>query len=165
MNKKIELNEGTKEFQELRKKWLSLKPQSEKELFDFIHELTTNYENDYGTCVHMAVALMKAVFEYCEHLEGYTGFQVGCMQWEVLTEIFQMNDKIGIRYQKYEDLLYPQNAYHFNQVELSKTQVDTLIKMAKENLKNTKYAAKNVVAHWKKLAKGNLPPYIVVKEN
>ena len=164
MKKTIQLNESSQDFKKLNEEWLKFEPKSEKELFRFIHELTTKYQNDYGTSVHLAVALMKAVFEYVEHLEGFTGFQVDCMKWLVLKKIFLVNDVIGMKLVKYSDILYPQYIEKFGKTIIDKEQHNLIVKMAKDKLAKHSMASVSVIEHWKRLVAGWLPTYIVVEE-
>jgi len=167
--KALQLDECDKSFQELRKKWFSIDPKSEKELFDFIHDLTTNYVHDYGTAVHATVALMRAVLEYFNHLEGFTGFQVSCMMWEAIKHVFLVKDKIGMRLQKCERVLYPQFDKDFTTLELNIMQKEALVAIAKENLaqvnKEDFPVSKKVLKRWKKIANGKLPRYIKIRED
>ena len=158
------LNEETKEFQKLRKEWLDFRPQNEQDLFNFIHHIMNDYGHDYGTSIHSVVAMMKAVLEYANNELGFTGFQVGCMAWQIWKDVFDINDRIGMRYQKYEELLYPQYMKKFRTLEISKDQHERLIDLAKNNLENEQYACKSVIRHWNKIASGWLPKYIIIKD-
>ena len=158
------LDECDKSFKELREKWFSIDPKNEIELFDFIHDLTAHYVHDYGTAVHATVAIMRAVLEYVNHLEGFTGFQVSCMMWEAIKHVFLVKDKIGMRLQKCEHVLYPQFDRQFKTLKLNKSQREALVALAKKNLEEAKKegypVSKNVLKRWKKIAKGKLPRYI-----
>lgn len=162
--KKIVLAEGTKEFNEINKEWLKFQPKSEEELFRFIHRINTRFVFDYGACVHACVAQMRAILEYCNELNGYTGFQVGCMMWLAIKNVFLEKDAIGMELLKYENLLYPQYMENFAKRRLEKSQWDKLVEMAKEELKDTKYACKSVVEHWEKIANGWIPEFIELKK-
>jgi hypothetical protein len=163
--KRKTLLEESKEFKELKQEWFKFEPKTEQELFDFIHKLTTEYANDYGTCVHMCVALMKATFEYFNELEGMTGFQVGCMKWEVLQEIFGVRDEIGMKLLSYENIFYPQYDKEFSKITIDKKQFDKIIKMARKELReaDTNFVHPNVIMRWQELAAGILPDYVEVK--
>lgn len=170
---RIELNETDKSFKDLKKEWLEFQPKTEEELFQFIHKLTEEYVHDYGTCVHACVALMKAVFDWFDSKEGMTGFQVGLMKWFVLKEVFRETDAIGMRLDKYTDLLFPQLLYKLSTIELDDWQRDTLKKMAMRNIKEAELKAEKngaslvhpeVLKHWKKLATGWLPRFVVKKK-
>ena len=157
------LDEGTKEFKKLKKEWLDFQPKTEQDLFEFIHKLLTGYEHDYGTSVHSVVAMMKAVLEYSNQVFGFTGFQVGCMAWEVWKEVFDIKDEIGMRYQKYELLLYPQYMDELSHIYIDKHQHEKLIKMAQDKLKEG-FGHPKVKNHWKKIANGWLPRFVKVEE-
>ncbi len=161
------LLEESNEFKKLKQKWFNFKPKTEQELFDFIHELTTEYVNDYGTCVHMCVALMKAMFNYFDELEGMTGFQVGCMKWEVLQEIFGVNDEIGMKLLRYENMLYPQYDKEFSKIIIDEQQRNKIIQLAKKELReaDVDFIHPNVLMRWQQLAAGILPDYVEVEQH
>ena len=163
---KKKLNETSKEYQELKKEWLEFTPQSEQELFDFIHKLTTKYQNDKGTAVTMCVAMMKAVLKYMCKREGFGDLQMRFMMLVALSEIFDMKDKIGLRVQRCEELAVPQLVERFSHIKLTQKQCDKLKEYAIE-LKKTygndpnQPVAESVMKHWEKIACGWLPSCVV----
>ena len=159
------LKENSKKFKNIKKEWLSFSAKSEKELFDFIHHLIADYGHDYGTCVHATAAAMKAVLDYFAYVEGMTGFQVSCLMWQVIQHAFGRKDKIGMRLQSYENLLYPQYIHDFSTVELDSKQAQTLCDMAQHNLRTMTHAHPDVIEHWKKIVDRKLPDCVVVVEN
>ena len=166
--KVIDLNEEDKAFQDLKNEWLTFSPTNEKELFAFIHKLTTNYNHDYGTSCWCAVAIMNACLSWVDKKEGFTGFQVSCVMWEVISKVFRYDDPIGLRMVRYSDLLYPQYKKEFKHFTISKEHAKSIQLQATKNLVEDKTASfkacPKVVKYWKKLAKGWLPRYIKVRK-
>ena len=86
------------------------------------------------------------------------------MMWEAIKHVFLVKDKIGMRLQKCEKVLYPQFDKQFTTLELNKNQRKVLVALAKKNLEEAKNedfpVSKKVLKRWKEIANGKLPRYI-----
>lgn len=140
----------------VHKEWL---PEAKKQTLEtlpvFLNKLMGDYEHDYGTIVHAIAAGMQATFSAMNNHSqgGITGFQAGCLMWEVLQNSFHI--EAPARLLDYKDMLYPQHESRFTQI--SQETWKQVQEMASENLKNTEHAAPSVVAHWESIASGVVP--------
>lgn len=100
------------------KKTKSMKPDDFPEFF---RELTEDYEHDYGTVCHAMAAIGLAAMRAFDRSEGarggITGFQAGCVMWEVIRHMNYENNKCGLRLLDMDNLLYPQYEYEFNTID------------------------------------------------
>lgn len=140
-----------KELREFKVPWFK----TEKELHDFIEQLTTR-KHDYGTCVYAMSLAAVATFRYVSGKLGVTGFQASCADMNFIErtrrlERFSISD--------YSKLLYPQyvgNKEHFPDAEyLIEKNKDWLKEKANELLKNSSdsFTHPDVLKHWKMLSK------------
>lgn len=138
------------------KQWQSqAKEQTLKTLSDFINGLMNDYNHDYGTIIHAMAAGMEATFSAMnkDKQGGITGFQDGCLMWEVLRHSFHI--KAPCRLVDYKDLLYPQYEYKFKCISQETWQ--QIQEMATKNLDDKTFAAEKVIEHWKSIANGKVP--------
>ena len=143
----------------LQKEWeeTAKNIKTSEQLIEFIHHLLEDYIHDYGTIVHAMSAAMKATF-YCMRNSdqgGITGFQASCLGWEMINEFFGKADG-GRRLVDYDGLLFPQYADVFTSIPKS---VAEWIKneAAKKLKENNVPASPRVVAHWQRIAAGEIP--------
>lgn len=110
------------EDMELQKEWYkrdkSMKPD---EFPAFFREMTEDYIHDYGTVCHaMAAVGLAAMFAFNNSegaRGGITGFQAGCVMWQVIRHMNYESNKCGLRLQNMDDLLYPQYEYKFHTID------------------------------------------------
>jgi len=125
---------------------------TKQELMDYIDGLCGG-EHDYGTCVYAMSMAAVAAYYYVSGQLGVTGFQASCADLDILRRTRRMEVFSIVNY---DDLLYPQYEHDFSK-EISQNVADYIKEQAAKNLVETPDAHKNVVAHWKKLAAGEIP--------
>lgn len=86
---------------------------------------------------------------------GITGFQAGCVMWNVIRHMNYESNKCGLRLQNMDDLLYPQYEYKFTAI--SEETWDSVKREAQNCLLERKYAHPAIVAHWESIVDGNIP--------
>ena len=138
------------------KKAKSMKPDDFPEFF---RELTEDYEHDYGTVCHAMAAIGLASMWAFNNSEGarggITGFQAGCVMWEVIRHMNYEDNKCGLRLLNMDDLLYPQYEHKFTAI--SKDTWDAVKKEAQKHLLERGAAHPDVVAHWESIVNGKVP--------
>ena len=138
------------------KKTKSMKPDDFPEFF---RELTEDYEHDYGTVCHaMAAVGLAAMFAFNNSegaCGGITGFQAGCVMWQVIIHMNYESNKCGLRLLDMDDLLYPQYEHKFTAI--SKDTWDAVKKEAQKRLLERGAAHPDVVAHWQSIVNGKVP--------
>ena len=126
---------------------------------EFFRELTEDYEHDYGTVCHAMAAIGLAdmwAFNESEGARGgITGFQAGCVMWEVIRHMNYENNKCGLRLLDMDNLLYPQYEHKFTAI--SKDTWDAVKKEAQKRLLERGAAHPDVVAHWESIINGRVP--------
>jgi len=146
------------EEQGLQKQWKedAREIKTQEELTEFVRHLTEDFEHDYGTIVHAIAAAMTATYSMMNHSDqgGITGFQASCLAWEMVN-VFMGNAEGGRRILKMEDLLYPQMASKFTTI--SPETAEWIQTEAKKRLVEIPDAHPNVIAHWEKVAAGEIP--------
>lgn len=151
----------TSEFEteiSLRNKWMArARKMTVAELPAFIQELI-DFEHDYGTiCRAIAAAAVGAAYAVESSPKGgITGFQSGCVMWDMITGWDATLEGRPLKLIDYNNMLYPQYADNFSQT-ISKDTWTYLQKKAKENLITEGHAHQNVIAHWRKIASGIVP--------
>ena len=130
-----------------------------EDFLDFANELSKRYEHDYGTVCHAMAAIGLAAMRAFDRSEGarggITGFQAGCVMWEVIRHMNYENNKCGLRLLDMDDLLYPQYEHKF--VAISEDTWDDVRKEAKKRLSERGTAHPDVVAHWESIVNGKVP--------
>lgn len=136
-----------------------------EKLPEFIRKLTQDYQHDYGTICHAiacgAIATAKAIDR--SPAGGITGFQAGCIQWQMI-KLWGIFDKGPLRMVQYNKMLYPQYESIF-QKTISQSTWDYLQKEAKENLGKAFFGSVEVKAHWESIAAGKVPFGYSIKED
>ena len=126
---------------------------------EFFREMTEDYIHDYGTVCHaMAAVGLAAMFAFNNSdgtRGGITGFQAGCVMWEVIRYMNYENNKCGLRLLDMDDLLYPQYEHKFTAI--SKDTWDAVKKEAQKRLLERGAAHPDVVAHWESIVNGKVP--------
>ena len=159
---------NNEELKALRQSWYDeARKQTNETIPSFLQKLF-DYKHDYNTicyaCGAAAVAAATAI-------NNNHGFPRGAIMWEFITGWFQEEDK-PMQLVKFENMLYPQYKNYFDKT-ISQETADWLISKAKEKLELytdkdsfSHTAHPTVVAHWRSIAKGELPfGYKVVKES
>ena len=79
---------------------------------EFFREMTEEYVHDYGTVCHAMAAIgLAAMFAFNNsdgESVGITGFQAGCVMWQIIRHMNYENNKCGLRLLDMDNLLYPQ---------------------------------------------------------
>ena len=131
----------------------------------FVNHLMEDYEHDYGTICHAIVAAMTATYKLINSSPqgGITGFQASCIGWEMVS-LFMGKTEGGRRMLNNNDLLFPQNADKFRTIS---TETAAWIKEeARLRIRSAdKLVHPDVLAHWKRIAEGEIPFGLSVAEN
>lgn len=126
---------------------------------DFFREMTEDYVHDYGTVCHAMAAIGLAAMCAFNNSEGarggITGFQAGCVMWEVIRHMNYEDNKCGLRLLNMDDLLYPQYEHKF--CSISSNTWEAVQKEAQKRLSERSTAHPDVVAHWKSIVNGKIP--------
>lgn len=136
------------------------------QLVTFIGHLMDDYEHDYGTYVHaVAASALATVYATGKELSG---FQAGCVMWQIIRKMLYANNKTGLKLIDYDEFLFPQYKHHFDKYiseeTWSRIQEEAANKLA-EAAKNTSYVSPKVIDHWVSIIEGNVPfGYSVEKE-
>lgn len=84
---------------------------------EFFRHLSEDYVHDYGTVCHAMAAVGLAAMWAFNNSEGamggITGFQAGCVMWQIIEKWNYRDNKCGLRIQNMDDLLYPQYDHKF----------------------------------------------------
>ena len=124
----------------------------------FITKLTGEYQHDYGTICHAASAAAVAAAWAVDKSPqgGITGFQAGEIMWGFIIHWMSELDGKPARLVNYADMLYPQYEGNFDKV-ISKETHEFLVEQAKNKLKDQTDAGPRVIAHWERIASGEVP--------
>lgn len=144
----------------LQKEWYErAKSMTPDKFSDFFRELTEDYEHDYGTVCHAMAAIGLAGMYAFNNSEaskgGITGFQAGCVMWQVILHMNYESNKCGLKLLDMDELLYPQYEYKFKAI--SSDTWDAVYKEAAKKLSETDEAHPAVIAHWRRIVNGNVP--------
>lgn len=86
-------------------------------LSKFINHLIEDYHHDYGTICHAlsagALGTIHAMNSAPGDCGGITGFQAGCIMWQIVRNMNYKSNKCGLKILDMDNLLYPQYAYKF----------------------------------------------------
>ena len=161
---KQKLIETSKEFKEIEDSWYKeIDTLTSKSKYNaFVSKLISGYEHDFGTSLRALACIVNATIRF--YGGGLSNFQASYLMWKILEKTFCIKDSVGLKIVRYEDLLYPQLVYHFDN-ELDKSQHEKLIELAKKNLVESTEAVKEVREHWEKIAKGWLPKNVSLKKD
>lgn len=144
----------------LQKEWYERAKSMRPEDFpEFFREMTEDYIHDYGTVCHaMAAVGLAAMFAFNNSdgaRGGITGFQSGCVMWQVIRHMNYENNKCGLRLLDMDDLLYPQYEHKF--CSISSNTWEAVQKEAQKRLLERGTAHPDVVAHWESIINGKVP--------
>lgn len=138
-----------------------------EELTTLLKEIT-EFNHDYGTIVYGCTAAMKAAMNVVNRSPqgGITGFQAGCMGWEMIKELMGTTPNAPLKLTDYHNMLYPQYADKFEK-RISTATWEYLQLQAAENLEKNGISTgthPNVVAHWVSIKDGKIPFGYVVRD-
>lgn len=150
----------------IHKEWyLEAEKMTLEELPKFLSKLANDYNHDYGTICHAIAASGIAAMWAMNRIPqgGITGFQAGCIQWEVIKHwnATGLEDGEPARLIGARSLLFPQTCYKWTSI--SRETADWVKKKAEESLKKSvnESVAPQVLEHWKQLGSGWLPVKVV----
>lgn len=165
-NKKIELNE-TKD-REIWEDWFREAKNcslDDGSLAKFLDHLKNDYQHDYGTRARATAAAAFATANAFARYEGLTGFQWSCVAMDVLGQMCFPDNKLGYMVIDYDDLLYPQYEYRFTERKISAEGAKQLQQEASRKIAESDgMVHPDVLEWWKKLARGEFPKWLVVKD-
>ena len=151
----------------LEKEWYKQAESVElKDLENFVRGLIEDYNHDYGTIVKAMCAGMKATFSAMNNDKnqgGITGFQAGCLSWEIFKQFRLEKMVTGARLLNFDHMLYPQYEDRFDKVIDAETW-NALQKQAKENIEKKEVVTEQVLLHWHTIANGLVPFGYKVKQ-
>ena len=164
---KIELNEGRD-----RPLWEGWFKEAEKcnledgSLKKFLDHLRDDYAYDYGTYARAtAAAAFATASAFARHF-GLTMFLWDAAALDIVGKMMFPQNKLGYVVLDYDDILYPQYEERFSHRKISKEGAEDLKKEAQRLLDERKgeMVSEWVVEWWKKLARGEFPKWLEVKE-
>ncbi len=122
----------------------------------FIEKLAA-HKHDYGTiCRAIAAAGVAAAYAIERSPQGgITGFQAGCVLWDLIKGWDPSYEGKPVRLTHYSDMLYPQYADKFRSI--TPETWEYLQSEAKKNLAEAANAHERVRAHWQSIADGVVP--------
>jgi hypothetical protein len=131
---------------------------TEDELPDFCARIIHGYNHDYGTMCHaVAACALAAAWAACRDKDvGLSEFQAGFVMWDFIKNWTKIGNECGLKLVDYDDMLYPQYEEKFEKT-ICKDTFELIQKKAMENLEKSKYVHPDVIAHWKKIANGEVP--------
>jgi len=134
-----------------------------EELGTFVKKLVTDYEHDYGSIIHAIAAAVGATITAMNNSDqgGITGFQAGCLMWEILQKQFHIEWPSALL--RYEKMLFPQYENRFTSITPEVWQ--WMREQAAERLKNEPDAAASVKHHWTKITQGIVPFGYKIKDD
>lgn len=140
--------------------YVDAEKQTMKTLPEFLNNLLSNYHHDYETIYHAISAGMMATMNAMNNSEqgGITGFQAGCVMWEVIKKINYSDNKLGLRILDFDNLLYPQHSGDFEKV-ISKERWDRVRILAMEKIYQNKETDVHIDVwnHWHSITSGEVP--------
>ncbi len=144
----------------IHKEWMerAKKISSTKELADFVDELLNKYSHDYGTICHAIAAAAIAGANCVEKSPqgGITGFQAGCVMWQIIGG-WGSFDKGPKQMVQWYHLLYPQYDAELPRT-ISAEAFKEVVKEAKKILPTLGDTASiTVLGRMKLIAEGILP--------
>ena len=118
---------------------------------------------DYGTIVYACGATMKAAFRVMDahpQFGGITGFQAGCLMWEMIRE-FGMFSEGPLRIQDFDNLRFPQYDEKFR-TTISPESAKALSERAEKALTGGPMHPE-VRSRNEAIARGEFPPFVTVE--
>lgn len=136
-----------------------------KELAKFVEKVSAE-PHDYGTIVMACAAAMKAAFNVVNASPsgGITGFQAGCLMWEMIEEFGMFGEDAQLRILDFADVMYPQYDHKFlNCVDPERAKL--LADLAKRRLaESTVGIHPEVRARMEQVSRGEFPEFITAGE-
>lgn len=135
-----------------------------KKLLDHI---ANDYNLDYGTQAKATAAVAFAAASAFANEAKLSHFQWEGAAMDLLGRMMCPYNKLGYAFLDYDNLLFPQYEYQFTTRRISKKTADKLVKEAKRlSSKKDKdgLVAEEVFEWWRKLAKGELPEWLEIRE-
>ena len=134
---------------------------------EFFRELTEDYIHDYGTVCHaMAAVGLAAMFAFNNSegaRGGITGFQAGCVMWQIIRHMNYEDNKCGLRILDMDNLLYPQYEYKF--CSIGRDTYEAVKKEAQKRLSEKRATTHpSVVAHWESIVNGKIPFGLIIED-
>jgi hypothetical protein len=131
------------------------KNQTLETLIPFIEEVVRQGRDDYGKICRAIAASALAVMHAIAKQEGITGFQAGCVLWDVIREWQYSTNESGLRIVDYDDMLYVQYESKF-QKTIRKSVFEAMQKKAQrlldENVAAYQKYQKDMVQYHKDIA-------------
>lgn len=126
-----------------------------KELVGYVNPLDgKDYYNYSGLA---ASALSLAAANLCACVFGLSGFQMGCVMWDIIDNILLSQHDVGMRLLNFNDMLYPQYEHRFEKT-IDKETWEALRKKASETLAQSgDDMCDEVREHIRSIADGNIP--------
>ena len=131
----------------------------------FMDHIRNDYLHDYGTSARATAAAAFATANAFARYEGLTGFQWSFVAMDVLGQMLFPDNKLGFTVIDYDDLLYPQYEYRFTERKISAEGAEMLKQEARDRISSSDgMVHPDVMAWWKKLADGQFPEWLKIKE-
>ena len=132
--------------------------ETRKDLDKLLKEVIADKDLDYGKTVYAISSCMMATLNYVDrNLGGISGFQAGCIGWEMVKKYLVPSNKTSLKIIDYDKMLYPQYEYEFVDKEIPKELWTQLQKEANRMLAEVDYASPQVIEHWKSIVAGIVP--------
>jgi hypothetical protein len=142
----------------LRKEWLEEARQMTVERLPAFVEKLVNHQHDYGTiCRAIAAAGVAAAYAVERSpAGGITGFQAGCVLWDLITGWNESYEGKPVRLINYNEMLYPQYRDKFRSI--SQQTWEGLQKEAQKRLQEDDQGMHpRVSAHMRDIVNGFVP--------
>lgn len=164
---KIQITE--KDDKELIEEWYSdATEQTPETVGEFINHLINDYVHDYGTIAH-AVAASAVAGAWAGNRAGanITGFQAGAVTLEFMQRWGSFETPFKVV--SYGHLLYPQYDNQFVGMQINKSVLKSLQKMAQEkldNIEDVEYMRPHpdVKQRWEDFVEGKFPDFLIITE-
>ena len=147
------------EFMEKRKELYIKESRQTIETLPAFMEEVMSMDHTYESIVTaIAMCAVAAAWAANNHPNGgITGWQASFVMWEFVGHWMNKQDSAGMKLVDFDDMLYPQYNYKFNDRTISASTFEALQEKAKNLLETSKYASKEVKAHWKSIVAGTVP--------
>ena len=135
------------------------------ELAAFV-EKVSNEPHDYGTIIYACCAAMHAAFHTVNASPngGITGFQAGCLMWEMVRQYGMFGKEGLLRIQDFSNLMYPQYDEKFG-ARISREWADKLKETAAAKLRELPSSGSSKVRQrMQEIADGRLPEFVSVSD-
>lgn len=157
---------GKMKFNDIRDEWYA-KAKTEihtpEQLKAFAEEISAKVKSSgeaYNDSSNGAAALALAAMNMMAFMYGMTAFQMSWVMWQVIDQTLLSEHDCGMRLLNYDDMLYPQYEHRFGKTIDDDTWgrlQEKAAKLVEENKKSEFPACREVAAHWKSIADGNVP--------